>query len=230
MSGVGANGSGLLEGVRGSLLLMRHGETDWNRDRRVMSHRPIGLNSRGIGQCRNAAVALRAAGIVRIVSSPLVRARQSADIVAEAVGVTVEEDAGFCEVNFGRWEGERYDDLVGTPEFAAYANDPVGTGPPAGESLSTVQRRGLEALGRALAGQHDGPVLVVSHGDLLRSLLCHLLGVDLAEYRRFTMDNCAVSALDLRNGWARVRFLNVVSETARLWERRAAPRAPGTGW
>jgi alpha-ribazole phosphatase/probable phosphoglycerate mutase len=209
---------------------MRHGETAWNRDRRVMSHRPIGLNSRGIDQCRNAAAALRAAGIVRIVSSPLARARESADIVAEAIGLAVEDDTGFCEVNFGHWEGETYDDLIGTPEFEAYVNDPVGTGPPGGESLGTVQQRGLEALERALAGRHDGPVLVVSHGDLIRSLLCHLVGVDLADYRRFTVDNCAVSALDLRNGWSRIRFVNVVSESARLWEPRAAPRAPGTGW
>ena len=205
---------------------MRHGETDWNRDRRVMSHLPIGLNAKGIAQCQALAQALRSAGIRRIVSSPLARARESADIVAGEIGVPVEDDPGLSEVNFGAWAGHGYDDLVGRPDFEAYAQDPVETPPPGGEALAAVQQRGLEALRRAFDGDAGGRVLVVSHGDMIRSLLCHLLAVDLAEYRRFTVDNCSVSAVDLRDGWATVRFVNVVSDAERLWVRHAAPGFP----
>jgi broad specificity phosphatase PhoE len=191
-----------------------------------MSHLPIGLNAKGIAQCQALAQALRSAGIRRIVSSPLARARESADIVAGEIGVPVEDDPGLSEVNFGAWAGHGYDDLVGRPDFQAYAQDPVETPPPGGEALAAVQQRGLEAIGRALDGDAGGRVLVVSHGDMIRSLLCHLLAVDLAEYRRFTVDNCSVSAVDLRDGWANVRFVNVVNDAERLWVRHAAPGFP----
>jgi broad specificity phosphatase PhoE len=205
---------------------MRHGETDWNRDRRVMSHLPIGLNAKGVAQCEALAQALRSAGIRRIVSSPLARARESADIVAGEIGVPVEDDPGLSEVNFGAWAGHEYDDLVDRPDFQAYAQDPVGTPPPGGEALAAVQHRGIEAIGRALDAEVGGRVLVVSHGDLIRSLLCHLLAVDLVEYRRFTVDNCSVSAVDLRDGRVSVRFVNVVSDASRLWATSAATGFP----
>jgi broad specificity phosphatase PhoE len=208
---------------------MRHGETDWNRDRRVMSHLPIGLNAKGIAQCHALAQALRPAGIRRIVSSPLTRARESADIVAGEIGVAVEDDPALSEVNFGAWAGHGYDDLIGRPDFQAYAQDPVGTPPPEGEALAAVQLRGLEAIQRALDVDAGGRVLVVSHGDMIRSLLCHLLAVDLAEYRRFTVDNCSVSAVDVRDGWVSVRFVNMVSDASRLWAGCAIPRLAPAG-
>ena len=198
-------------------MLMRHGETEWNRARRVMGHLPIPLNETGVAQCRAAIPFLAAMGIRRIVASPLMRARESADIVAAGLGLPVETDAGLCDVDFGAWAGREYDELTPTAEYRHYRTDPVRNAPPAGETISVVQARGLAALERALGQLDGGRLLIVSHGDLIRSLLCHLLGVELAQYRRLRVDNGSVSAADIRNGAVRVQFVNFVVDSASRW-------------
>jgi broad specificity phosphatase PhoE len=156
-------------------------------------------------------------GIERIVSSPLMRARESADIVGAMLGRDVTTDPGLCEVNFGDWVGWSYDDLLPTAEYQRYRADPVRNPPPAGETLSVVQARGMAALRRALVAANGGRVLLVSHGDLIRCLLCHLLGVELSQYRRLRVDNCSISAADIRNGTPRLLFVNVVADPDRRW-------------
>jgi broad specificity phosphatase PhoE len=200
-------------------MLMRHGETEWNRRRRVMGHLPVPLNETGVAQCRAAIPFLASMGISRLVASPLTRARESADIVSAGLGLPVETDAGLCEVDFGNWAGRCYDELIPTAEYHHYRADPLRNAPPAGETISVVQTRGLAAVERALATVNGGRLLIVSHGDLIRALLCHLLGLELKQYRRLRVDNGSVSAADIRNGAVRVQFVNFVVDSAGRWGR-----------
>jgi alpha-ribazole phosphatase/probable phosphoglycerate mutase len=196
---------------------MRHGETEWNRARRVMGHLPIPLAAEGIAQSRAAVHFLRSLGIGRIVSSPLARARETAEILARELDLKVDEDAGLCEVDFGAWAGQGYDELLGRPDYEAYAVDPVRVAPPGGEALLAVQQRGVAAVGRMLAGGPTAPVLAVSHGDLIRAVLCELLAIDLAEFRRFRVDNCSLSAANILDGGTRVWFVNLLPDPVGVW-------------
>src|SRR5262249_8202 len=97
-------------GIRGVALLMRHGETPWNREGRVMGKSPIELDEAGRRQVESAIPLARELAPNLIVSSPLARARQSADIIGRGVGIhEIIEDPRLSEVEYGRWEGMIYD-------------------------------------------------------------------------------------------------------------------------
>jgi phosphoserine phosphatase len=191
---------------------MRHGETAWNRERRVMGDLDIALTGEGRLQCTAAAALLETFAIDRIVSSPLRRAAESADIVASHLGIAVTQDARLVEVRFGEWQGRTYDEVACDPRYALFASDPVVHPTPGGETVECVQRRGLDGL--ACIGEGEN-VLFVTHGDIIRTLLCHFLGAPLAGYRRIRTDNCGVSAVALGAGAPEVKFLNVLADPVR---------------
>jgi broad specificity phosphatase PhoE len=198
-----------------SLLVMRHGETAWNRERRVMGTADVPLTERGREQCERAARVLAGFGIQRIVSSPLVRATESAEIIGRALGIEITHDADLEEVRFGRWQGKTYDEIATDPDYRAFASDPVTHRTPGGETIVDVQRRGLAGLERALPGER---VLFVSHGDIIRSTLCHFLAIPIVEFRRVRIDNCGISAVTLRRRRPEVKFVNMLADPDRVWE------------
>jgi broad specificity phosphatase PhoE len=203
---------------------MRHGETAWNREGRVMGDLDVPLSDVGRRQCEDAATLLADLGIDRIVTSPLARAAETAAIVAGRLGVGTSEDARLVEVRFGEWQGLTYEEVATDPRYRAFAIDPVGCPTPGGETAADVQRRGLEGLDSATTGDC---VLVVTHGDIIRTLLCHFLGAPLAAYRRIRVDNCGLSAIALHGTSTEVKFLNVLSDPARAasathWRGRQA--------
>src|SRR5690348_14903819 len=140
---------------------LRHGETDWNARGISQGNVDIPLNATGLAQARSAANMLRHRGIATIVSSPLSRAKVTADIVAEALGLPVQIDRDLREVAFGVQEGQGMSDW-----FAGWLQ---GTFTPEGaESFATLRQRAVAGLNRALA--LPPPVLVVGHGALFRAI------------------------------------------------------------
>lgn len=201
-----------LDGAVTTVLLMRHGETAWNRQRRIMGDLDIPLNETGRQQCIEAAGLLADFGIDRIVTSPLARAVETADIVASKLGVGVVSDERLVEIRFGEWQGGTYEEIAADPRYRAFACDPCGQATPGGETIACVQKRGLESLASLRAGEC---VLVVTHGDLIRSLLSYFLDTPLRQYRRVRTDNCGISAVAFGRGTAEVKFVNVLADQAR---------------
>jgi len=140
---------------------LRHGETDWNARNLSQGDVDIALNENGIEQAHEAAGRLANRGIVSVVSSPLSRARVTAEIAAAALGLAVAVDEGLREVAFGEQEGQPMGD---------WYNDWIaGTYTPAGaEPFADLRARAIAAVNRALGFPH--PVLVVAHGGLFRAL------------------------------------------------------------
>lgn len=201
-----------LESGTATLILMRHGETAWNRERRIMGDLDVPLSDEGRAQCEAAASLLASFQVDRIVSSPLVRAAESAGIVAARLGVPVSHEPLLVEVRFGSWQGKTYAEVAGDPDYHAFASDPVANLTPGGESVTIVQKRGLEGLSAIRAGE---TVLFVTHGDIIRTLLCHFLATPLGEYRRIRTDNCGLSAIAIGQGMPEVKFLNVLADQER---------------
>jgi len=195
-----------------TLLLMRHGETAWNRDKRIMGDLDIALSDHGRTQCSEAAALLAGFGVDRIVTSPLRRAAETAAIVASSLDVPVTGDPRLVEVRFGDWQGKTYEEVSTDPRYLAFASDPVATATPGGETVATVQGRGLEALSAVRGGEC---VLFVTHGDIIRTLLCHFLATPLGQYRRIRTDNCGLSAIEVGSGMPEVKFLNVLADQQR---------------
>ncbi|MDE3094312.1 MAG: histidine phosphatase family protein [Acidobacteriota bacterium] len=158
--------------VTTTFLLVRHGETTWNVERRIQGHNDdAGLTERGIEQVRAAAEKLAESGARRIISSDLTRARETAEVIGQRLGLEISYDPTLRERSYGDLEG-RLDDVL-SPETSGIANGvivDVHAAPPGGESIAALKERITTALER-LATQHPGEtIIVVTHGGLIRTL------------------------------------------------------------
>ena len=205
-------------GTSGVALFMRHGETPWNRAGRVMGRKPIELDEDGRAQVAAAIPFARQIAPELIVTSPLIRARQSAEIIAAGLGgIAIIEEAQLSEVQYGRWEGMVYDDLLEDPHYVRYKEDPLATPTPGGETIEQVQSRGVDAVRRAIAANAGRRILFVSHGDIIRTILCKLMGLELNHFRRIRIDNATFSGVQLIGDFAEVKFLNLLPDPARAF-------------
>jgi broad specificity phosphatase PhoE len=140
---------------------LRHGETDWNAQNLSQGSVDVPLNETGLAQARSAALLLRNRGIISIVSSPLSRAKVTADIAGKQLGLPVEVDPELREVAFGVQEGKPMSEWF--TAWVAGALTPAGA-----ESFPDLTRRAVGAINRAI--RRPPVVLVVAHGALFRAL------------------------------------------------------------
>jgi broad specificity phosphatase PhoE len=174
------------------LFLVRHGLTEWNEQGRLMGRSEIGLSSRGRQQAKIAGEALAAIRIDAVLCSPQRRARETAEAIAAPHALPVETVDDLAEVWLGeRWIGKTFEELRGDPDLLRYFTDPMFGGDVL-EPASSVERRVARVVARLEEGGGNRIVLV-SHGDPLRILLTHLLGLDVPHYRRFALDNGAIN-------------------------------------
>lgn len=175
------------------LILWRHGQTDHNLAGRVQGQIDIALNKTGLTQAAQASPALAALEPTRIVSSPLSRARATAQALAQLTGLDVEVDPDLAERSFGTWEGLTGEDIkLGWPrEYRVWraGGDPTGVGV---ETRAQVAARVGGALERlAAAASSGGAVVAVAHGAATTLGATHLLGLDPSGWFGLRgMDNC----------------------------------------
>lgn len=149
------------------LYLVRHGETDWNRARRIQGSTDIPLNDLGRSQAREAGDLLARRRFVAVVASPLSRATETGSLIAERLGLPAPElVAAVAERRYGEAEG-----LTGTQVEARF---PAGTPVPGRESRAALVARVLPALAD-IARRHDGgSVVVATHGAVIRAVVNHV--------------------------------------------------------
>ena len=168
------------------LILIRHGQTTYNATGRMQGHLDTELSELGYEQARAAARLLQDQGVSKIVASDLIRARETARVVAETLGMDFTTDARLRETHLGQWQGRTSAEV--DAEFpgarAIWRHDPTWA-PPEGESRVDVAERArpvIDELMEDFAGWDAGPVLIVAHGGAISALTCHLLGLDHAQY------------------------------------------------
>ncbi|MEU7892388.1 bifunctional RNase H/acid phosphatase [Nonomuraea sp. NPDC049152] len=201
--------------VATSLLLLRHGETPLSAERRFSGLGDAELTANGLAQAAAAARRLAAPPyrIDVIVSSPLKRARQTAEAVAGLVGVEVEVDEGLRETDFGAWEGRTFTEIQREwpDELAAWLADP-SVSPPQGESFDEVARRVEEARDRLIERYEGKTVLVVSHVTPIKTLLRLALLAPPEALYRMHLDLACLSLIDFyADGPAVVKAFNDIS-------------------
>lgn len=185
------------------LILVRHGQTEWNTERRWQGVTDIPLDETGRRQARAAAGHYASLGPVEIWSSPLGRARETAAETAALTGLGVHVDEDLAEMNFGRAEGLHWEEVLALEPAVADWHAGRDVQWPGGESGALVQRRMRRALTRIHESAPDGPVLVFTHGTAIRMGVAAMLGwgVDGA-WRLDSVDNCCSSGLvPARSGW-----------------------------
>lgn len=186
------------------LWLVRHGQTDWNLERRYQGHSDTPLNATGMEQGELAAASLVGRRYAAIYSSDLRRARTTAEIIGRRLDMTVHLDARLREAHFGAWEG-----MVATEIQTAYPAawearrlDLQHARPPGGESVQDLADRVWAAIDELTARHPDGPLILVAHGLALATVLCRVQGHPLTSARELIPDNAQAlrvewEALDL---------------------------------
>lgn len=195
------------------LYLVRHGETLWNTEGRLCGSSDVPLSAVGQQQAHQVAQRLRAVPLAAVYSSPLVRARQTAEIIAAPHGVPVQVVAALREIDYGAWEGMRVDELARRfPEAErCRTDDPLRFVAPDGEPFAHFVARVTAALQDIAARHADGHIAVVAHQGVNRVLLCWLLQADFALWRRLQQDPACVNLLQRQdNGQWRVCSINDV--------------------
>jgi broad specificity phosphatase PhoE len=186
-----------------TLILARHGETDWNRDGRWQGHADAPLNERGREQARALADELAAEDVGAVYSSDLSRARETAEIIAARLGRRVEVDARLREVDVGGWSGLTMAEIEARfPDEVARWRDEQRHAFDGGESYATMGER-VVAAAEEIAARHPGQqVVVVLHGGPIRALLAHAAGVSYEQqrHRRAHLDNCGYTRVAVREG------------------------------
>jgi probable phosphoglycerate mutase len=186
-----------------TILLARHGETDWNSERRWQGHADRPLNEVGRQQARELAETLTDRAIDVVYSSDLLRAHETALIVGERLGLPVSVDAGLREVDVGDWSGRVHSEIEGLDPDGYRRWREGGKGWAGGESYEEMGERVVAAVLR-LAARHPGEtVLIVTHGGSIRACRATAAGLDYAASRVSTigsMANCEVAELHVAHG------------------------------
>ena len=176
------------------ILLARHGETDWNRVGRWQGHADPPLNDAGRSQAAELAERLAGDGIAAIYSSDLMRASQTARVVADRLGLAVVEDDGLREIDVGSWSGlTRAEVEQRFPEgYARWLGGDIGHD---GETREELTARVVGAVERIAAEHPTGTILVVTHGGAIRAIRRHAAG-DPGD----SIENCGTSSVELVDG------------------------------
>jgi probable phosphoglycerate mutase len=185
------------------ILLARHGETDWNSERRWQGHADRPLNDAGREQARELAETLADRAIDVVYSSDLARAHETALIVGDRLGLPVEVDAGLREVDVGDWSGRVHAEIEGLDPAGYRRWQEGGKGWSGGESYEEMGERVVATVLR-LAARHPGQtILIVTHGGSIRACRATAAGLEYAASRVAaigSMANCEVAELHVADG------------------------------
>ena len=212
------------------LLLVRHGATTLTADDRFAGSTDVPLGVDGRDQADRLRQRLFATPIAAAYSSPLRRAVETAAVVASPHGLPLQLRDDLREVDHGRWEGLRRDEVRRhfPDEYAAWERDPLGFAPNGGETGQHVLDRGRAAVEKIVAAHPDQTVLVVSHKATIRLVVAWLLGLDPRHYRdRLDQQPACLNILDVGPDGARLMLFNDVSHYG--CAASALPVAPDHG-
>ncbi|MEL6911618.1 MAG: histidine phosphatase family protein [Cyanobacteria bacterium J06598_4] len=205
------------------LLLVRHGETNWNKESRFQGIRDIPLNDNGRSQGRKASTFLKDVAINFAVSSSMMRPKETAEIILEQhPGVELTTTSELIEICHGLWEG-----MLETEIQAEYGellqqwkDKPETVQMPEGENLQQVWDRGVAAWNKIVAeySNTETPVtgLVVAHDAINKVIICYLLGLKPENFWNIKQGNCAVSVIDYPQGAAGKPVLQAINITTHL--------------
>ena len=204
------------------VLLVRHGETEWNRVERFRGRTDIELNETGHRQARAVAQRLSSWQMEAIYSSPLKRALQTAQPIAQACGLEVQPLDGIIDIEYGDCAGlspqefsTRHPDL-----FETWRDAPQEVRFPRGESLDDVRRRAWRGMDEVCSTHAHGTVILVSHVVVNRVLICAALGVGNYSFWKIGQDNAAISIIEAEQAGYRLLLLNDTCHLESLSERR----------
>jgi broad specificity phosphatase PhoE len=191
-------------------ILVRHGQTEWNRDERFRGRVDLPLNETGVRQAEAAGSSLKGRPVSAVYSSPLRRALETATIIAKEFNLPVSPLDGLIDIDFGNWQGLSAEEAAEQDGrlYEMWLQSPHEVRFPGGEGLDEVRERVLNAVDAVAAQHRDETVLLVSHMVVCRVLMCAMLGLDNSRFWQVRQDVCAVNAFQGVPGASVVTLVN----------------------
>lgn len=212
------------QGIR--LLLVRHGETEWNQQSKYQGQVDVSLNENGKSQSQKVAKFIKDVSIDKVYSSSLLRAQQTAEIMLQQhQGIpkldNLELNDGFKEIIHGIWEGKSKTEIEQEfpGELQRWYEAPEKFQMPSGESLQQVWSRTVEVYQSILSSALENQlktVLIVAHGATNQILLCHILGLSAEHFWNFRQSNCCLNVIDYPKGLESFPVVQAINITSYL--------------
>lgn len=192
------------------LYLIRHGQTDWNLQKRIQGRQDIPLNAAGQAQALLLAGAMKKHPVTVIYSSPQLRAMDTARAITAVWNVPVRPLPQLAEISYGDWEGRTSQEIMDTDRelYEAWWKHPAGVAPPGGETLAQVDKR-CEKAWDIIRRSTKGDTAVVAHGGTLAHFIVHLLK-GLPDAKELVVSNVSITTIeyDSSSGVCRLLSLN----------------------
>ena len=189
-------------------MLIRHAAHAEIGSRLCGRRHDVGLDCAGRCQAERLARGLADERLTAIYSSPARRTRQTAECIASATGCVVRVAPELEEIDFGDWDGRSFGDLAGQAEWILWNSRRSAARCPGGESMIEVQRRALVEVRRAARHHPDERIAIVTHGDVIRSVIAKLIGLPLDRMLRLSADPASVSRIAFEGRAGRLAALN----------------------
>ncbi len=204
------------------ILLIRHGETEWNRIRRFQGRSDLPLNQKGRDQGHALALALKDESFTAIYSSPLTRAMETACLIKVFhPSVPLFEEEGLIEMDLGEFEGMEAESWAAQNRgfLKAWLETPASVRMPGGESLQEVQTRAIGTLERITkAYPSESTLLLCSHNFVNLTILCYALKVPIERFRELRQETAALNVLYMQGQQLLVKVLNECSHLRKCVE------------
>jgi len=196
------------------LILVRHGQTLWNREKRVQGVSDIELSNRGRAQADSLARSLRDEKIDAIISSPLKRALQTAEAINRFHHLPIEHEEDLMELNMGDFEGMAFQEMMKNHGdlLERWIKNPSSVVMPGGESLAELQERAWGVV-ELIAGR-SGTILLAAHNFTIMTILCKIKEMDLSHIRQVHVDVASKTLVEFKNGRGDVIFFNDIDHLA----------------
>lgn len=193
------------------LLLVRHGESIWNKEFRIQGNKDPGLSELGIRQARRVGLRLKNEGIGLIFSSSLKRCVQTAEIIAKKTGSRVRICDGIEEIMLGQWQGKTVEEVKRAypEEYKQWLKAPSKARIPGWEGISKFNKRINRAFNSILADNTVASVCVITHWGVLSAYFSKTLKTDFDKFfKTVKIDNCGISKVSCDNGITRIHYIN----------------------
>ncbi|MCC5910257.1 MAG: alpha-ribazole phosphatase [Clostridiaceae bacterium] len=192
------------------LYLVRHGETEENRNSRFCGWTDAPLNELGRLQAQKVAAALKDVELDAIYTSNLKRAKETASYIKEYNECIIYEVEQLKELNFGKVEGLTIEEIKQNhPDiYSGLENDYIKVKFPSGESLEEMHHRVVMAVDKILQDHQDENILLVAHSGVIRSIIAHLLTGDITYHWNFKVEHCSISTIEYHENFSVLTKLN----------------------
>jgi len=203
-----------------SIYLVRHGQTAWNREEIFRGRTDVPLDGVGLKQAEVVGYYFKDLKIDGIYSSPLARAWQTAEKIAQHHRLKVQPLEGIIDMSFGNWEGHPHYEIkkIDAETYRLWREEPHLARLPGGETLDDVRERAMASLREVIEKHPEKTLVLVSHRVVNKVLLCGILGMDNSHFWQIIQDTTAINLIQYKNGRYILSFMNETCHLKRLEE------------